>query len=70
MNEARTLLHLVFLKNNRKLSDSNILGNLLKLYKVENECFIGKYTYDECAIKVLCVIIHSRWIADLIMIHF
>lgn len=53
MNEARILLHLVLPKENRKLSDSNILGNLLKLYKVESERFIGTNMRDERTIKML-----------------
>lgn len=34
---ACILFYLVLLKDNRKLSDSNTLANLLKLYKVKNE---------------------------------
>jgi hypothetical protein len=37
MSGACILFYLVLLKDNRKLSDSNTLANLLKLYKVKNE---------------------------------
>lgn len=37
MSDARILFHLDLLKDFRKLSDSNTLANLLKLYKVKNE---------------------------------
>lgn len=35
MSAARILVHLTLPKKFRKLSDSNALGNLLKLYKVD-----------------------------------
>ncbi|SJN29787.1 hypothetical protein CZ797_05895 [Pseudoalteromonas sp. JB197] len=35
MSDARILFHLTLLKSFRKLSDSNTLGNLLKLYNIE-----------------------------------
>ena len=37
MSDACILFYLVLLKDNRKLSDSNTLANLLKLYKEKNE---------------------------------
>ena len=37
MSGARLLFHLALLKDNRKLSSSNVLANLLILYKVKNE---------------------------------
>jgi hypothetical protein len=53
MSEARILFHLALLENIRKLSDSNILGNLLKLYQVANERVTSRHVSDSRTIKLL-----------------
>ena len=53
MSDARKLVHLTLPKNFRKLSDSNALGYLLKLYKVDNERSVGRNMRDERTIKLL-----------------
>lgn len=50
MCEARILFHLALLEYIRKLSGSNILGNLLKLYKVIN---MSVASAEICAVHVI-----------------
>lgn len=50
MSDARLLFHLALLEDNRKLIDSNILGNLLKLYKVIN---MSVASAEICAVHVI-----------------
>ena len=55
MSDARILFYLDLLKDNRKLIDSNILANLLKLYKVKNECGRSRKIRPSRTIKLLAI---------------